>query len=49
MSDKDIVNQSSGAVVKPSKKRRCAAHCKRFWWAHAIIFVCVVVLVVCLV
>jgi hypothetical protein len=37
------------AVAKRSKRRRCGAHCKRFWWAYLIIFACVVVLVVCLV
>ena len=36
-------------AVKPTKKRRCMAHCKRFWWIYLIVFICIVVLVVCLV
>jgi flagellar basal body-associated protein FliL len=36
-------------AAKPSKKRRCMAHCKRFWWIYLIVFICVVVLVVCLI
>lgn len=50
MSDKEITQEHGVApVAKASKKRRCAAHCKRFWWAHLIVFCAVVVLVVCLV
>jgi len=53
MSDgKSAVDQyDSGAPVatKPTKKRRCALHCKRFWWAYLLAFCCIVVLVVCLV
>lgn len=36
-------------AVKPTKKRRCMAHCKRFWWIYLIAVICIVVLVVCLV
>jgi len=51
MSDKEpqVVHGDTVDVGKPSKKRRCTAHCKRFWWAYLIAFCCVVVLVVCLV
>lgn len=35
--------------VKPTKKRRCMAHCKRFWWAYLIALICITVLVTCLV
>lgn len=45
---KDTVQQSENAVGG-GKKRACVAHCKRFWWAHLIAFICIVVLVVCLV
>lgn len=46
MSDKEIVRENEHA---PVKKRGCATHCKRFWWAYLIGFVVFVVLVVCLI
>ncbi|KAF4123361.1 Protein of unknown function (DUF3712) [Geosmithia morbida] len=50
MSDKGTVHEESNPQVpKPSKRARCARHCKRFWWVHLIIFCCITVLVVCLV
>lgn len=52
MSDKEspqVVQGDTADVGRPSKKRKCTAHCKRFWWAYLIAFCCVVVLVVCLV
>jgi len=41
--------RAPGSGTRPSKKRRCGAHCKKFWWAYLIAFCCIVVLVVCLV
>jgi len=51
LKDETQTQQTAGGDVvhKRSKKRRCGAHCKRFWWAYLIAFACVVVLVVCLV
>lgn len=44
------VAQTEGTVpVKRGKRQTCARHCKRFWWIHLIIFLCITVLVVCLV
>lgn len=37
------------APVRPTKKRRCMAHCKRFWWIYLLALICIVVLVTCLV
>lgn len=34
---------------RPTRKRRCMGHCKRFWWAYLLALICIVVLVVCLV
>lgn len=48
MSDKAEYTQQEG-TARRSKRRSCANHCKRFWWLHLIIFICIVVLVVCLV
>jgi hypothetical protein len=44
-------HQTAGdeVVQRRSKRRKCGAHCKRFWWAYLIVLACVVVLVVCLV
>ncbi|RFU75276.1 hypothetical protein TARUN_6960 [Trichoderma arundinaceum] len=36
-------------TTKPSKKRTCLQHLKRFWWAYLLVLICIVVLVVCLV
>ncbi|SPN96769.1 uncharacterized protein DNG_00289 [Cephalotrichum gorgonifer] len=47
MSDKDVAQQHQENA--PQKKRGCAAHCKRFWWAYLILAVVVIVLVVVLV
>lgn len=47
MADPKDAVQPAGAAG--GKKRGCVAHCKRFWWAHLIGFICIVVLVVCLV
>ncbi|KAI6785662.1 uncharacterized protein J7T54_005996 [Emericellopsis cladophorae] len=51
LKDETQTHQTAGGDVvrKRSKRRRCGAHCKRFWWAYLIAFACVVVLVVCLV
>ncbi|KAI9171562.1 hypothetical protein HJFPF1_01048 [Paramyrothecium foliicola] len=38
-----------GSPVKPKKRQTCMRHCKRFWWIYLIVFICVVVLVVCLI
>lgn len=45
-SDKEIVTQSE---LAPAKKRGCANHCKRFWWAYLAAFIVIVVLVVVLI
>jgi hypothetical protein len=45
--DKDIITQHEHAA--PAKKRGCANHCKRFWWAYLLSFIAIAVLVVCLV
>lgn len=49
MSDKADPAVVSGTPVKPKKRQTCMRHCKRFWWIYLIVFVCVVVLVVCLI
>ncbi|KAH7328684.1 hypothetical protein B0I35DRAFT_24302 [Stachybotrys elegans] len=36
-------------LAQTSKRKTCMRHCKRFWWIYLIAFVCIVVLVVCLV
>lgn len=41
-------HENTAAQVPLTKKRKCAQHCKRFWWAYLIAFICIVVLVVCL-
>lgn len=42
-------HENTAAQVPLTKKRKCAQHCKRFWWAYLIAFICIVVLVVCLI
>ena len=49
MSDKAEPAVVSGTPVKPKKRQTCMRHCKRFWWIYLIVFICIVVLVVCLV
>ncbi|KAK0392621.1 hypothetical protein NLU13_2116 [Sarocladium strictum] len=52
MSDKGAVSveqRNEVAPVKQGKRQSCMRHCKRFWWAHLIVFICIVVLVVCLI
>lgn len=50
MSDKAYAQEDPNVTpVKLSKRRKLANHCKRFWWAHLIALICIVVLVVCLV
>lgn len=50
MSDKaEVQEMPTTQPAKATKKRKCVNHCKRFWWLHLIIFICIVVLVVCLV
>ena len=48
MSDKAEPAVVSGTPVKPKKRQTCMRHCKRFWWIYLIVFICIVVLVVCL-
>ncbi|CAG9938378.1 unnamed protein product [Clonostachys rosea f. rosea IK726] len=36
-------------TLKPTRKRRCLGHCKRFWWVYLLVVIAIVVLVVCLV
>lgn len=31
-----------------TKKQKLVRHFKRWWWVHLLVFVCIVVLVVCL-
>jgi len=47
MSDKDVVRQTEHAAAP--KKRGCAGHCKKFWWAYLIAFVIIAVLIVVLI
>ncbi|KAG5985147.1 hypothetical protein E4U55_001116 [Claviceps digitariae] len=53
MSDKFEVTQTeSGPVsgsVRLGKKAALKNHCKRFWWLHLIIFLCVSAAVICIV
>lgn len=56
MSVKDITTTETEAreqqqplPVKTGKRKTCMRHCKRFWWAYLIAFICIVVLVVCLI
>lgn len=51
MSDKGaaLEQRNEVAPVKQGKRKTCMRHCKRFWWAYLIAFVCIVVLVVCLI
>lgn len=47
-SDKEEVGQ--GSVEKtPTLGQKAKRHCMRWWWVYLLIFVCIVVLVVCLV
>lgn len=50
MSDtkQDFTQTETGVSVKTGKRRACAAHCRRFWWLHLIVFCLVVVVAVCL-
>lgn len=49
MADAKDTTQKSENAATGGKKRACVTHCKRFWWAYLIAFICIVVLVVCLV
>lgn len=49
MSDKADPSIVTGTPVKPKKRQTCMRHCKRFWWIYLIVFICIVVLVVCLI
>ncbi|KAG6008977.1 hypothetical protein E4U21_003529 [Claviceps maximensis] len=53
MSDKfEITQTESGHVsetVRGGKKAALKNHCKRFWWLHLIIFLCVTAAVICIV
>lgn len=40
--------ENGGVPVKVGKKHKLKRHCKRFWWIHLIIFLCLVILGVCL-
>jgi hypothetical protein len=46
--DKPAVTQAESVSGKP-RRRGCAGHCARFWWAYLIALACIVVLVVPLV
>ncbi|KAF3769339.1 hypothetical protein M406DRAFT_321256 [Cryphonectria parasitica EP155] len=39
----------AGAAYPVTKKQKLSRHCKRFWWVHLLIFICITVLVVCLI
>lgn len=48
MTEKDM-NSQVEVAPRRGKRHSCARHCKRFWWLYLIVFICIVVLVVCLV
>lgn len=52
MTEKNVVTQQEQEhephVVKQGKRKTCMRHCKRFWWAYLIVFLCAVILIVCL-
>ncbi|WEW58791.1 hypothetical protein PRK78_004259 [Emydomyces testavorans] len=41
----DKVVETTHETVPRGRRRPCAAHCKRFWWAHLIIFIIVVLVI----
>lgn len=48
MSDKGEVVEYE-QETSPPKRQRVKRHCVRWWWVHLLVFICIVVLVVCLV
>ncbi|KAK3938059.1 hypothetical protein QBC46DRAFT_356137 [Diplogelasinospora grovesii] len=46
--DKVSVSQTENVYDKP-RRGKIVNHCKRFWWVHLIVCICVIVLAVCLV
>ncbi|KID77154.1 uncharacterized protein G6M90_00g100290 [Metarhizium brunneum] len=49
MSDKQEVTQTENGPVRGGKKAALKNHCKRFWWLHLIIFLCISAAVICIV
>lgn len=49
MSDKHEVTQTENGAVRGGKKAALKNHCKRFWWLHLIIFLCISAAVICIV
>ena len=41
--------QQQESEIQPSRGQKAKRHCARWWWVYLIIFICIVVLVVCLV
>ena len=39
----------SVSVSEKPRRRGCATHCLKFWWAYLIVFVCITVLAICVV
>jgi len=48
MSDKNEVTQTENGPVRRGKRAALKSHCKRFWWLHLIIFLCVTAGVICI-
>lgn len=49
MSDKQEITQTENGPVRGGKKAALKNHCKRFWWLHLIIFLCISAAVICIV
>jgi hypothetical protein len=45
----DTGKGGAGQYEVAPRKRGCAGHCKRFWWAYLAATIAIIVLVVCLV